>query len=112
MNASTRPPRLTTDAQLRRAVLVVALANLAYFGIEFAVARHIGSVPLFADSVDLLEDESVNVMIAVALGWSARDRARAGTAMAGILLVPAAALLWTAWQKFNAPPRPIRGCCR
>ncbi len=45
---------------LRRAVLVVALANLAYFFVEFAVARRIGSVSLFADSVDFLEDTAVN----------------------------------------------------
>ena len=36
---------------LRRVVVRVALFNLAYFGVEFAVARHIGSVSLFADSV-------------------------------------------------------------
>jgi Co/Zn/Cd efflux system component len=41
---------------LRRAVSVVALANLAYFFVEFAVARRIDSVSLFADSVDFLED--------------------------------------------------------
>ena len=36
----------------------------------------IGSVSLFADSIDFLEDTSVNVLILVALGWSApRPRA-------------------------------------
>jgi Co/Zn/Cd efflux system component len=34
---------------LRRTVLVVALLNLGYFGIEFVVALAIGSVALFAD---------------------------------------------------------------
>jgi Co/Zn/Cd efflux system component len=61
---------------LRRAVLFVALANLAYFGVEFAVATAIGSVSLFADSVDFLEDASVNLLILVALGWAPRSRAR------------------------------------
>ena len=37
---------------LRRTVLLVALLNCAYFGVEFAVAFAIGSVSLFADSVD------------------------------------------------------------
>ena len=73
---------------LRRAVMTVALANLAYFGVEFAVALSIGSVSLFADSVDFLEDASVNFLILVALGWSARSRARVGMALAAILLVP------------------------
>ena len=98
-----------TDSALRRAVTVVALANLAYFFVEFAVARHIGSVSLFADSVDFLEDATINFLIAAALGWSARNRARVGMLLAAVLMVPALALLWTAWQKFNAPlpPDPI-----
>ena len=41
---------------LRRTVLIVALLNLSYFGVEFAVAIAIGSVSLFADSIDFLED--------------------------------------------------------
>jgi hypothetical protein len=44
-----------SDGGLNRTVRFVALANLAYFGIEFAVALTIGSVSLFADSIDFLE---------------------------------------------------------
>ena len=45
----------------------------------------------------------------MALGWTPRNRARVGMALAGILLVPGLATLWTAWQKFNipAPPEPV-----
>ena len=95
---------------LRRVVLVVALLNLAYFGVEFAVALAIGSVALFADSVDFLEDASVNILIAVAIGWSPRRRAMLGMALAAILLAPALAGLWTAYQKLVAPvaPDPFR----
>ena len=39
------------DIRLRRAVLLVAILNLGYFGIEFSVALAIGSVSLFADSM-------------------------------------------------------------
>lgn len=94
---------------LRRVVRLVALFNLGYFGIEFAVAAVIGSVSLFADSVDFLEDASVNVLIAVALGWTARNRARLGMGLAVILLVPGLATVWTVWEKFNAPiaPEPL-----
>jgi len=95
-------PRLS----LRRTVVVVALLNLAYFGVEFAVARAIGSVSLFADSIDFLEDASVNLIIAVALGWSARRRAAVGALLAIILLVPAIATLVTAWQKWQFPVAP------
>lgn len=100
---------MTTDDALRRTVRLVVLLNIAYFGIEFAVAVAIGSVSLFADSIDFLEDASINFLIIVALGWTARNRARVGMALAGILLVPGLATLWTAWQKFNipAPPEPV-----
>lgn len=98
--------------QLRKIVLLVAALNLAYFGVEFAVAGTIGSVSLFADSIDFLEDTSVNFLIAVALSWSARGRARLGMTLAGILLIPGTSTLWTAWQKFTAPlpPAPIPLC--
>ncbi|WP_026792977.1 cation transporter [Pleomorphomonas oryzae] len=98
-----------TEAQngpLRRAAKIVALANLGYFGVEFAVALTIGSVSLFADSVDFLEDTSVNLLIVLALDWSVRARARLGMALAAILMVPGLATLWTAWQKFNVPVAP------
>src|SRR5688572_5376390 len=95
-----------TDDGLRRVVGLVALLNLGYFGIEFAVARAIGSVSLFADSIDFLEDASVNFLILAALGWTARKRAYVGMALAGILLVPGLATLWTAWEKFNLPLAP------
>ncbi|WP_064694089.1 cation transporter [Rhizobium aegyptiacum] len=94
------------SSALGRAVIAVALANLGYFGIEFAVALSIGSVSLFADSVDFLEDASVNLLILMALGWSARSRARIGMALAAILLAPGIATLWTAWQKFTLPVAP------
>jgi Co/Zn/Cd efflux system component len=94
---------------LRRVVGLVAILNLAYFGVEFAVATAIGSVSLFADSVDFLEDASVNLLILIALGWTPRQRARIGMLLAGLLLAPGLATLWTAWEKFHAPvaPAPI-----
>src|SRR4029450_6195141 len=91
---------------LRQAVRLVALLNLGYFGVEFVVALAIGSVSLFADSVDFLEDASVNFLILAALGWTPRNRARVGMVLAGMLLVPGLATLWTAWEKFTAPVPP------
>nr|WP_254004907.1 cation transporter [Pleomorphomonas sp. NRK KF1] len=91
---------------LRRVALLVALLNLGYFGVEFAVALAIGSVSLFADSVDFLEDTAINLLIVLALGWSAPARARVGMALAAIILVPGLATLWTAWQKFMEPVAP------
>jgi Co/Zn/Cd efflux system component len=94
------------NPKLRKVVIIVAALNLAYFGVEFAVALAIDSVSLFADSVDFLEDASVNFLIAIALGWSATNRARVGMALASILFIPGLATLWTAWEKFLAPMPP------
>lgn len=104
---STHPP--STDSALRRVIRAVALLNLGYFGVEFAVAAAIGSVALFADSVDFLEDAALNGLILLALGWSAHRRSLVGMALALILLVPGIATLWTAWQKLllPAPPAPL-----
>jgi Co/Zn/Cd efflux system component len=87
-------PSRTTDDALHRAVRLVAILNLAYFGVEFA------------DSIDFLEDASVNFLILVALRWTARRQARVGMALAGILFVPGIATIWTAWEKINHPAAP------
>jgi Co/Zn/Cd efflux system component len=94
---------------LRRAVLAVLLLNLGYFFVEFAVALAIGSVSLFADSIDFLEDASINALILIGLGWSASRRRTLGKVMAGILLVPALATLWAIAQKLAnpVPPAPL-----
>jgi Co/Zn/Cd efflux system component len=95
-----------TPRRLRRVVLVVAAANFAWFWLEASVALAIGSVSLFADSVDFLEDTAVNVLIAVALGWPLRHRARAGHAMALVILVPAVAAAWQVVVKVRDPVPP------
>ena len=95
-----------TQDGLRRAVLIVALLNLAYFGIEFAVALAIGSVSLFADSIDFLEDAAINLLILFGLAWSAAKRGRLGKVLAAIILVPAIATLWMAAQKLLVPMAP------
>lgn len=92
--------------ELRRTVLIVALLNLGYFGIEFVVAMTIGSVSLFADSIDFLEDTSVNLLILVALAWAPRARARMGMTLAIILLLPALGTAWALWSKVTTPVPP------
>ena len=97
------------EDRLRRTVRLVAILNVAYFGVEFAVALAIGSVSLFADSIDFLEDASVSILVLLALNWPPSRRARVGMLLAAILLIPSLAALWTAWQKLNvpAPPAPV-----
>jgi hypothetical protein len=53
------PAGQNSDRALMLTVRNVAALNLGYFGIEFAFAIAIGSVVLFVDSVDFLEDGAV-----------------------------------------------------
>lgn len=96
----------TPVSGFRRAALFVAGANAGYFFVEAGVAAAIGSVSLFADSVDFLEDAAINALIVLALGLSTRARARVGMALAVVILLPAAAALWTAWRKVQGGRAP------
>jgi Co/Zn/Cd efflux system component len=90
--------------QLKSVVATVALLNLGYFGVEAAVAISIKSVALFADSVDFLEDATINLLVLLAIGWSATQRRRVGLLLAFLLLIPGLAALWTAAQKLISAP--------
>jgi Co/Zn/Cd efflux system component len=100
-------PAEEVDARrLRRTVLIVALINFAYFIVEFTVALAAGSVSLLADSVDFLEDTSVNLLVFIALGWPLARRAMIGKAMALVILAPASLAGWQAIQRFGDPQAP------
>ncbi len=102
-------PRPTPTPALRPVVARVAALNLGYFGIEIAVALAIGSVALIADSLDFMEDAAINLLIFAGLGWSLRNRARLGTGLALIILVPGLATAWAAYEKFSdfVAPAPV-----
>jgi Co/Zn/Cd efflux system component len=112
MNGEDRPAPVQPHAEqldagrLRRVVLTVAILNLSYFFVEFAVALAAGSVSLLADSVDFLEDTAINLLIFTALGWPLARRAALGKAMALIILGPAAVAGWEAVQRFSEPLAP------
>ena len=91
---------------LRQTVLIVAALNLGYFGVEFIAALKAGSVSLLADSADFLEDAAVNILIFFALAWTATRRAAVGKVLAALLLIPAAAFLWTLGAKLMHPTPP------
>ncbi|MGL5866251.1 MAG: cation transporter [Dermatophilaceae bacterium] len=94
---------------LRRMMFVVAGLNLLGFSGEASVAAAIGSVALVADSVDFLEDTSIALLIALALGWPLARRALAGRAMAAVIVVPAVAAAWQAMVKAGDPAPPAVG---
>ncbi|MCS7030390.1 MAG: hypothetical protein NZL92_02510 [Gloeomargarita sp. SKYG116] len=94
---------------LRQTVLIVALLNLAYFTLEAGVAVAIGSVSLWADSIDFLEDTLLNLLVYGALGWRRRVQAWVGMGLAGLLLLPAWATLGSLWHKVQTrfPPQAV-----
>jgi Co/Zn/Cd efflux system component len=103
---TAEPGSRSLRARLRRTVLLVAGLNLACFSVEVTVAVAIGSVSLFADSVDFLEDTAINLLIAVALAWSPHRQALAGKAMALVILAPALAAAWQALAELGDPVPP------
>lgn len=92
--------------KLRTTVIAVAIINLVWFFVQMSVALSIGSISLLADGVDYLEDTAVNLLIAIALGWSVKTRSRMGKAMAVIIVFPAAFAAWEAFSKFSNPYEP------
>lgn len=70
------------------------------------MALSIGAVSLFAESIDFLEDTSVNLLIFIGLSWSATAKSRLAQGMALILLTPAIGFFWALWGKFSNPVPP------
>ena len=99
------PYSLMVDS-IRKVVRFVAIANLSYFCVEFFFAQKIGSVSLFADSIDFLEDASVNILIFMAIGWSLAARVRLSKFLALLLLVPAISVILSIIHKVNNPSVP------
>jgi Co/Zn/Cd efflux system component len=97
---------LIININLKKTVIIVASLNLLYFFYEFSIARKIGSVSLFADSIDFLEDASVNILILLAFGWSIKTRVKLGYVFSVLLLIPGIAVLSVAWDKFQNPVTP------
>lgn len=91
---------------VRRKVLFIALINAIYFVVEFYFGRKFNSVSLISDSVDFLEDASINLLIAFAIGWSLRKRIVTGYILAVILLIPGVAFLWNAIDQILSPEIP------
>ncbi len=91
---------------LRRTVALVAALNLAYFAIEFTFAQIYGSLALLSDSLDFLEDASVNLLIFIAFSWSLIARKRLSYLLALILLFPGVVFIFEAISRFNEPQVP------
>ena len=93
----------------KKAVLLVAVLNLLYFFIEFIAALNIRSVSLLADSIDFIEDASINFLIFFAISLTLAKKAKVSIILSIIMLSPALTALWAIWQQvlYQEPPRPI-----
>ncbi|MCG7253453.1 cation transporter [Corynebacterium hadale] len=95
-----------TTQTIRRAVLIVALLNLAYFFVEFVASLAIGSASLAADSADFLEDTAINLLVFFAVAWPAQRRRAAGSVLAALILIPAIAAIVMVVTKLINPVAP------
>jgi len=96
----------TTNRQLKSAVLWVAILNGFYFFVEFGAGLATHSVSLIADSIDFLEDASLNALILVGFALAGAARARLGSVLAIIIGVPSLAALIAAVDKVLNPIAP------
>ena len=96
-------------SSMRRIVAIVAALNLIACVVEGVIAWRIGSVALFADAADFLEDFLINTLVLVAAGWPLASRRKASYALAGLILLPAFAALWTAIHRIleGGTPQPL-----
>jgi Co/Zn/Cd efflux system component len=77
---------LHRDPAYRRVLGQAALLNAAMFAVEGFVGLWIGSAALIADAVDFLEDTGMYTLGVLAVGWTLKNRARAGFTM-GLLML-------------------------
>jgi len=93
----------------KKAVFFVAILNLLYFFVEFIVALNIRSVSLIADSIDFIEDASINFLIFFAVSLTTIKKARISILLSIIMLLPGITALWAIWQQIihQEPPAPV-----
>ena len=93
----------------KKAVFLVAILNLIFFFIEFTVALNIRSVSLLADSIDFIEDTSINFLIFFAVSLSLVKRAKISIFLSIIMMLPGFVAIWAVWKQiiYQQPPEPI-----
>jgi Co/Zn/Cd efflux system component len=91
---------------LKPVVARVAILNLGYFVIEFYFAQRFNSVALLSDSLDFLEDASVNILIFLAFSLAVIWRKRLSYIFALLLLLPGISFLYNAFHQIAHPVAP------
>jgi Co/Zn/Cd efflux system component len=86
---------------LAATVAVVAALNLGYGAFEALAGWYTGSVALLADATDFFEDGALNLLILLGLGLGAGWRARLGSGIAMLMLLPALGAAWAVWAQLS-----------
>jgi len=94
---------------LRKTVAIVGILNFFYFVAEFTFAQIFGSLSLLSDSLDFLEDASINLLIFIAFAWSIAARKVLSYFLAVILLIPGVLFIYSAISRINEPVVPNGG---
>ena len=100
---------MTFMKSFKKAILLVAILNLVYFFIQFVAALNIRSVSLLADSIDFIEDASINFLIFFAISLTLAKKAKISILLSIIMLLPGLMALWAVWQQilYQDPPKPV-----
>ena len=86
---------------LKPVVVRVAILNFSYFVVEFYFAHRFNSVSLLSDSLDFLEDASVNILIFLAFSLSVLWRKRLSYIFALLLLLPGISFRYRDWETMS-----------
>jgi cation diffusion facilitator family transporter len=103
---STELEALASQADQRRVLLVVMAVNAAMFVAEFGAGVVAGSTALMADASDMLGDALVYGLSLYALARSARWKAGAAMAKAGMMLALAAGIAVNVYAKIESGVPP------
>ena len=93
----------------QKVIFFVAILNLLYFFIEFIAALNIRSVSLLADSIDFIEDASINFLVFFAIFLTPIKRAKISILLSVIMVLPGITALWATFQQiiYYNPPKPL-----
>jgi Co/Zn/Cd efflux system component len=91
---------------LKAAIVWALVLNGGYFFVEFFAGLATDSVALIADSIDFLEDASINLLILVGFALAAVARARLGSVLAVTIGVPGVVAIVAAVDKVINPTVP------
>ncbi len=91
---------------IRQKLILVIQINLFYFFFESFYAHKINSVVLFADSIDFLEDISINLLIYISINIKKSKIFILPFVLSFLMIIPAMLSLQTIWQQllFNQNP--------